>query len=89
MNEGEKDLRVNGVLSTTRGLGNHGDPGLKRCVITEPYTTSVQIDQYAQFIILATNGVWEVFSEHDAASILLQVGICVDIRQACHIIFYN
>jgi len=73
VNEGGRDLRVNGVLSTTRGLGNHGDVSLKRCVITEPSTTSIQIDQYAQFLILATNGVWEVFSEQEAASILLEV----------------
>ena len=73
VSESERELRVNGVLSTTRGLGNHGDPALKRCVITEPYTTSVKIDQYAQFLILATHGVWEVFSEDEAAALLLQV----------------
>ena len=73
INESERELRVNSILATTRGLGNHGDVSLKKCVISEPYTTSVKIDQYAQFLILASNGVWEVFSEKDAASLLLQV----------------
>ena len=73
ISEGMKDLRVNGILNATRGLGNHGDPPLKKCIISDPYTTSVPIDQYAQFLILASNGLWEVFSENEAASLLTQV----------------
>lgn len=72
-NESEKELRVNGILTTTRGLGNHGDVDLKRCVSIEPYTTNVKIDQYAQFLVLASKGLWEVFSEDEVASLLLQV----------------
>ena len=77
ISEGMKDVRVNGVLGATRGLGNHGDPLLKKCVISDPHTTTVPIDQYAQFLILASNGVWEVFSEHEAASLLTQVCLCL------------
>lgn len=73
ISESERDLRVNGVLAATRGLGNHGDPALKKCVIIDPYTTCVKIDQHAQFLILATNSVWEVFSPEEAASLLIQV----------------
>ena len=58
---------------TTRGLGNHGDKKLKKCILVEPYTTCVPIDQYAQFLILATHGVWEVFTKQEAASLLLRV----------------
>ena len=72
-----KDLRVNGILNATRGLGNHGDPPLKKCVISDPYTTSVPIDQYAQILILASNGLWEVFSENEAASLVTQVCVCL------------
>ena len=71
--EGMNDLRVNGILRSTRGLGNHGDPPLKKCVISEPYITAVPIDQYAQFVIIASNGLWEVFSENEAVSLLTQV----------------
>jgi serine/threonine protein phosphatase PrpC len=75
ISESQKDLKVNGILSATRGLGNHGDPKLKKCVPFEPYTTSVPIDQYAQFLILATKGVWEVFSEEEAATLVCQVSL--------------
>nr|XP_002738696.2 PREDICTED: protein phosphatase 2C-like domain-containing protein 1-like [Saccoglossus kowalevskii] len=69
----EKGSRVNGVLDTTRGIGNHGDPPLKKAVICEPYATSVVIDQYAEFLILANNGVWEVFSEDEAVALLTKM----------------
>ena len=55
-----KGYRVNGVLDTTRGLGNHGDPSLKAAVAAEPYTTSVAINSETEFLILATHGIWEV-----------------------------
>jgi len=64
---------VNGVLLTTRGLGNHGDEGLKKCVLVEPYTTSAPVDQYAQFLVIASRGVWEVFNEKETASLLTKV----------------
>jgi len=69
----DKQPKVNGILHATRGLGNHGDPALRKCIIPEPYTHNVVIDQYAQFLILATNGLWEVFSNKEAASIVLQM----------------
>jgi hypothetical protein len=73
ISESKKEKRVNGVLGTTRGLGNHGDVKLKKCVLVEPYTTSVPIDQYAQFLIIASHGVWEVFTPQEASSLLLKV----------------
>ncbi|XP_076451912.1 protein phosphatase 2C-like domain-containing protein 1 [Babylonia areolata] len=72
----EMDCRVNGVLATTRGLGNHGDPGLKKCVLVDPHTCSVQIDQYAQFIVMATVGVWEVLSDQEVGSLLMRMLPC-------------
>ena len=72
ISESERELEVNGVLAATRGLGNHGDPALKSVVIPDPYTTSVKIDQYSQMLVLASYGVWEVFSPTEVASILLQ-----------------
>lgn len=71
----QKELRVNGVLTATRGLGNHGDPLLKKCVINEPYTTAVKIDQYAQMMIMASQGVWDVFTPEEAASLSIQVSL--------------
>ncbi|XP_023931873.1 protein phosphatase 2C-like domain-containing protein 1 [Lingula anatina] len=73
ISESDKNKLVNGILLATRGLGNHGDVKLKKCVPCEPFTTTVPIDQYAQFLILASHGIWEVFSENEAAALLVQL----------------
>ena len=73
----EKEMRVNGVVATTRGLGNHGDVVLKKSVIVEPHTMSVAVDQYCQFLLLASHGVWEVFSETEATNLLLKVHVTI------------
>ncbi|KAK3577283.1 hypothetical protein CHS0354_008376 [Potamilus streckersoni] len=70
LSESTTECRVNGVLCATRGLGNHGDKKLKECVLVEPYTACVPIDQYAQFLFIATKGVWDVFSVKEAANLL-------------------
>lgn len=61
--------KANGILDATRGLGNHGDPVLKSAILCEPYTMSVKIDQFAEFLILATNGLWEVLTNGEAVEI--------------------
>ena len=42
LNHSDRLPRVNGVLATTRGLGNHGDPDLKKAVIVDPHTMTVR-----------------------------------------------
>lgn len=73
VNHSHKGFRLNGVLATTRGLGNHGDRLLKKCVIKQPFTASISVDKFCQFLILASNGVWQVLSEEEAAVLLLEV----------------
>ena len=68
--------RVNGVLETTRGLGNHGDPMLKAVVLAEPHTLSITIDSQSEFLILASNGLWEVLSEQEVVSLVKQLMPC-------------
>ncbi|KAK3083234.1 hypothetical protein FSP39_017441 [Pinctada imbricata] len=76
ISESSKEMMVNGVLATTRGLGNHGDVTLKKSILVEPHTITVPVDQYSQFVIIASNGVWEVFTEQEAASLLLKLLPC-------------
>lgn len=84
----EKEMRVNGVVATTRGLGNHGDVALKKSVIVEPHTMSVAVDQYCQFLLLASHGVWEVFTETEATNLLLKVThVCC--LQSINLCIYN
>ncbi|XP_068092223.1 protein phosphatase 2C-like domain-containing protein 1 isoform X2 [Hyperolius riggenbachi] len=54
---------IEGVSKVTRGLGFHGDPKLKTSVIPVPRTISIPIHETSQFLILASSGLWEVFSE--------------------------
>ncbi|XP_041362252.1 protein phosphatase 2C-like domain-containing protein 1 isoform X2 [Gigantopelta aegis] len=73
ISESSRDCQVNGILATTRGLGNHGDVSLKKCIVVEPHTLCVPIDQYAQFLVLASHGVWEVFNVQEVTSLLLKL----------------
>ncbi|NXX83722.1 PP2D1 protein, partial [Urocolius indicus] len=68
----EPDGLVEGYLRTTRGLGHHGDPALKRSVIPVPYTISVLIDDTCQFLILASNGLWEVLDYNEVLALTMK-----------------
>uniref|UniRef100_A0A8B9MR49 Protein phosphatase 2C like domain containing 1 n=1 Tax=Accipiter nisus TaxID=211598 RepID=A0A8B9MR49_9AVES len=67
----EPDGLVEGYLRTTRGLGYHGNPVLKRSVIPVPHTISVPIDDNCQFLILASNGLWEVLDYNEVLALTL------------------
>ncbi|NXX56605.1 PP2D1 protein, partial [Scopus umbretta] len=67
----EPDGLVEGYLRTTRGLGHHGDPVLKRSVIPVPHTVSVPIDDSCEFLILASNGLWEVLDYNEVLALTL------------------
>uniref|UniRef100_UPI001E1B102B protein phosphatase 2C-like domain-containing protein 1 n=1 Tax=Jaculus jaculus TaxID=51337 RepID=UPI001E1B102B len=62
---------LEGYIKTTRGLGFHGDPTLKKSVIPAPSTISVPIDNLCQFLILATNGLWEVFEVKEVTALAM------------------
>lgn len=64
---------VNGVLHATRGLGNHGDPELRKYVIRKPSTTTIKLDNFSQFVVIASKGVWDVFTSDEVATMLLQM----------------
>ncbi|XP_074840586.1 protein phosphatase 2C-like domain-containing protein 1 isoform X2 [Carettochelys insculpta] len=63
---------VEGLITTTRGLGHHGDPKLKKFVIPVPHTISVPIDDSCQFLILASNGLWEVLDKNEVVILTLR-----------------
>lgn len=64
---------VEGLIKTTRGLGHHGDPKLKKYVIPVPHTISVPIDDSCQFLILASNGLWEVLDKNEVVVLTLRM----------------
>ncbi|XP_019364285.1 PREDICTED: protein phosphatase 2C-like domain-containing protein 1 [Gavialis gangeticus] len=62
---------VEGLIGATRGLGHHGDPKLKKSVIPVPHMTSVPVDDSCQFLILASNGLWEVLDKSEVVKLTL------------------
>ncbi|XP_016054345.1 PREDICTED: protein phosphatase 2C-like domain-containing protein 1 [Miniopterus natalensis] len=62
---------LEGHIRTTRGLGFHGNPKLKQFIIPAPQTISVSIDDLCQFLILATNGLWEVLDKKEVTALTI------------------
>ena len=58
----EKCALVNGVLATTRGLGNQGDWRLKVCVINRPAFRALSLKETDKILVLASEGLWKVFN---------------------------
>ncbi|XP_036926642.1 protein phosphatase 2C-like domain-containing protein 1 [Sturnira hondurensis] len=62
---------LEGQIKTTRGLGFHGNPKLKKFMIPAPQTISVPIDNLCQFLILATNRLWEVLDNKEVTALAI------------------
>ncbi|XP_060541742.1 protein phosphatase 2C-like domain-containing protein 1 [Pantherophis guttatus] len=56
---------IEGLIKNTRGLGHHGNPKMKKTVIPVPNTISFSVDNSCQFLIIATNGLWEVLDKSE------------------------
>lgn len=76
----DKTALVNGVVKSTRGLGNHGDPNLKSSVIRTPVVNCLTLEETDQFLILASNGVWEVLSEEEVILLLEDLRPDIDVK---------
>lgn len=62
---------LEGHIKTTRGLGFHGNLTLKKFIIPAPQTISVPIDDLCQFLILATDGLWEVLDKKEVTALVI------------------
>ncbi|XP_061441858.1 protein phosphatase 2C-like domain-containing protein 1 [Rhineura floridana] len=62
---------IEGLIKSTRGLGHHGNPNLKNTVIPVPHTISLPVDDSCQFLILASNGLWEVLDKSEVVRLTL------------------
>ena len=51
--------RVNNILGTSRGIG---DSYLKRCVIPNPEVRAQELRPGDDFVVVATDGLWDVLS---------------------------
>jgi serine/threonine protein phosphatase PrpC len=63
--------RVLGILAVSRSFGDHG---MKDFVIADPYVTETILGatDSAPMLILACDGVWDVFSDQEACDFLME-----------------
>jgi len=61
--------RVNGLLSVSRSIG---DVELHGIVIPDPYVTKLQRTDADEFIVMATDGLWDVIKHQEAVDIVNQ-----------------
>ncbi|XP_012413548.2 protein phosphatase 2C-like domain-containing protein 1 [Trichechus manatus latirostris] len=71
INSNEPNGLLEGQTKTTRGLGFHGNLKLKKLIIPAPQTISVPIDDLCQFLVLATNGLWEVLDKNEVIALAM------------------
>ncbi|EOA33967.1 hypothetical protein CARUB_v10021462mg [Capsella rubella] len=62
--------RVHGILAVSRSIG---DAHLKKWVIAEPDTRILELEQDMEFLVLASDGLWDVVSNQEAIDTVLQV----------------
>ncbi|GKV08386.1 hypothetical protein SLEP1_g20019 [Rubroshorea leprosula] len=67
--------RIQGSLAVSRGIG---DRHLKSWVIAEPDTKIFQIKPNHEFLILASDGLWEKVSNQEAINVARELCIAVD-----------
>ena len=62
--------RVNGMLAVTRSLG---DKFFDSLVVGNPFTTSVEITDADQFLIIACDGLWDVIDDQEACELIKNI----------------
>lgn len=70
--------RIQGSLAVSRGIG---DSCVKRWVIAEPETKILTIEPECEFLILASDGLWEKVSNQEAVELLRPFCVGVDNQQ--------
>ncbi|EMS58499.1 putative protein phosphatase 2C 56 [Triticum urartu] len=59
--------RVDGILAMSRAFGNRG---LKNYVIAEPDIQETQVNSDLEYLVLATDGLWDVVQNEDVISLM-------------------
>nr|GLL20947.1 probable protein phosphatase 2C 2 [Ipomoea trifida] len=67
--------RIQGCLAVSRGIG---DSHLKKWVIAEPETRTLPIEPGCEFLILASDGIWEKIKNQEAVDTVRRLCVGVD-----------
>jgi protein phosphatase 1L len=62
--------RVNGVLAVSRSIG---DNNLKHCVIADPEITRFKIGPDDEFLLIATDGLWDVVKVDESITLVKEI----------------
>jgi len=62
--------RVNGILAVSRSIGDHN---LKSVVIADPDFRTFELDPADEFLVLASDGLWDVFSAEECLEAISRV----------------
>ncbi|ESQ28501.1 hypothetical protein EUTSA_v10018643mg [Eutrema salsugineum] len=62
--------RVHGILAISRSIG---DAHLKKWVVAEPDTRILDLEEDMEFLVLASDGLWDVVSNQEAVDTVLRV----------------
>ncbi|KAF8089786.1 hypothetical protein N665_0497s0026 [Sinapis alba] len=62
--------RVHGILAISRSIG---DAHLKKWVVAEPETRILDLEEDMEFLLLASDGLWDVVSNQEAVDTVLSV----------------
>ena len=64
-------MQLSGILNVSRALG---DSDLKRWVVSDPFVRELQLTSEDAFMVLATDGLWDVISNEGAVEVAEQGG---------------
>lgn len=62
---------MSGILNVSRAFG---DSDLKRWVVPDPFVRETQLTSEDAFMVLATDGLWDVISNEGAVEVAEQAG---------------
>jgi len=70
----DKDNRVNGLIGVSRALGDHHmkGPG-KDFILAEPYFQLIELTPEDDYLILACDGIWDIFEDQVAVELIRSV----------------
>lgn len=75
--------RVNGMLAVTRSIG---DKFFDTLVVSNPFTTKIELTSKDEFMIIACDGLWDVMEDQEACDFIIQNDLASDPQTASELL---